>query len=110
MTPLFTIFESGTSQYELKKYGAESFSLEFENEAKDNYYQTEFERYLPRRKSFIPCPFCNTLPPAVLTFSSSTFCGTNTSGGTETSYYEVYCQSCKLFSVFEHENVSYPYD
>jgi hypothetical protein len=109
MTPLFTKYESGSSEYELKEYGTETFFLKYEKDSGNLLCQTEFENYMPRRKSFIPCPFCKNGNP-VLTFSHSTFCGTNTSGGTEATYYEVSCLSCKMFSVFEHESVSYPYD
>jgi len=109
MTPLFEKIDIGTSSYELKRHGETSFLSQYENDLDYPLWQTELKKYVPYEKSFIPCPFCNN-KNALMTFSTSAFCGTNTSGGTTTCRYEVHCSICRVYSIFVSEDVSYPYD
>ena len=109
MTPIFKTIDIGSSTYELGRFGDKTFLPEYENDLDYPLYQVEIKKYFPYEKSFIPCPFCNN-KNTLLTFSTSAFCGTNTSGGTTTCRYEVYCRICRIFSIFTSEDVSYPYD
>lgn len=107
MTPRFNSFSSGDSAYELVNSGPTSFTETYQSASHE--WREEFELYFPRKPSFIPCPFCET-KNTVFTFRHSQETGTKTSGGTQSTTYEVHCPSCQIFSVFVREDVTYPYD
>ena len=98
MEPKFKIFYKGDDTYELKKYGAVSFASEFKS-LKDEW-RAGYTEYTQDKKSFIPCPCCTTSDTS-FTFSFSYETGTNTSGGTRETSYEIKCLSCKLYFLFE---------
>jgi len=107
VTPRFTSFRSGDSAYELKNSGPKSSIETYRSTTPE--WRESFEEYSPPKPSFIPCPFCEN-QNAVFTFRHSQETGTNTSGGVDSITYEVHCPDCAVFSLFEREDVSYPYD
>jgi len=106
MDPIFTTFEHGGSSYVLERTGRAS-CLEEYAQRKDEW-RCELTEH-PNMRCFIPCPCCNDTA-TTFTFRFSSEEGTNTSGGTEYTDYEVHCGSCGTFSMFTRTETHGPGD
>ena len=104
--PLFTKFISGETAYDLVRHGRKTFVADYAEEPG----QMDSLALNPYPSgSFLPCSFCNAKDNKI-TFRYANFQGTNTSGGTETKFFEIFCAHCKIYSVYCAEDVTYPYD
>ncbi len=108
-SPLFTSYEAESRTYTLRNHSDSTSYAHFKSQTDNPYVQTELKQYLPPERSPIPCPFCSAAN-AVLTFRNTSFSGTNTSGGIATTTLEVKCLKCGAFTIFDSEEVTYPYD